>query len=89
MVKIAASSIVSAASTGRPFAKHAVRSLRLVAATLVVAGLAVPALRGIADAAVLERNPDDASTWGRVGRNEPCPCGSGKKYKHCHGTLTA
>ncbi|GEL40031.1 protein translocase subunit SecA [Methylorubrum extorquens] len=37
------------------------------------------------DAAVLERNPDDASTWGRVGRNEPCPCGSGKKYKHCHG----
>jgi preprotein translocase subunit SecA len=23
----------------------------------------------------------------RVGRNEPCPCGSGKKYKHCHGKL--
>ena len=23
----------------------------------------------------------------RVGRNEPCPCGSGKKYKHCHGRL--
>jgi preprotein translocase subunit SecA len=23
--------------------------------------------------------------WGKVGRNEPCPCGSGKKYKHCHG----
>jgi preprotein translocase subunit SecA len=22
----------------------------------------------------------------KVGRNEPCPCGSGKKYKHCHGT---
>jgi preprotein translocase subunit SecA len=22
-----------------------------------------------------------------VGRNEPCPCGSGKKYKHCHGKL--
>ena len=21
----------------------------------------------------------------KVGRNEPCPCGSGKKYKHCHG----
>jgi len=28
---------------------------------------------------------DDPSTWGRVGRNSPCPCGSGKKYKHCHG----
>jgi preprotein translocase subunit SecA len=23
----------------------------------------------------------------KVGRNEPCPCGSGKKYKHCHGAL--
>jgi preprotein translocase subunit SecA len=23
-----------------------------------------------------------------VGRNEPCPCGSGKKYKHCHGALS-
>ncbi len=31
----------------------------------------------------------DPSTWeGRVGRNQPCPCGSGKKYKHCHGALT-
>jgi preprotein translocase subunit SecA len=25
--------------------------------------------------------------FGQVGRNEPCPCGSGKKYKHCHGKL--
>jgi preprotein translocase subunit SecA len=25
----------------------------------------------------------------KVGRNEPCPCGSGKKYKHCHGALTS
>ena len=24
----------------------------------------------------------------KVGRNEPCPCGSGKKYKQCHGKLT-
>jgi preprotein translocase subunit SecA len=31
------------------------------------------------------RDPNDPSTWGRVGRNEACPCGSGKKYKHCHG----
>jgi preprotein translocase subunit SecA len=34
-----------------------------------------------------DRNPTDPSTWGRVGRNEDCPCGSSKKYKHCHGTL--
>ena len=32
-------------------------------------------------------NPKDPSTWGRVSRNAPCPCGSGKKYKHCHGRL--
>jgi preprotein translocase subunit SecA len=25
--------------------------------------------------------------WGPVGRNEPCPCGSGQKFKHCHGKL--
>jgi preprotein translocase subunit SecA len=30
-------------------------------------------------------NPKDPATWGKVGRNEACPCGSGKKYKHCHG----
>ncbi|MBT3767397.1 MAG: preprotein translocase subunit SecA, partial [Rhodospirillales bacterium] len=33
-------------------------------------------------------DPDDASTWGRVSRNQTCPCGSGKKYKHCHGKLS-
>ncbi len=32
-----------------------------------------------------DRNPLDISTWGNVGRNESCPCGSGKKFKHCHG----
>jgi preprotein translocase subunit SecA len=32
-------------------------------------------------------DPADPSTWGKVGRNDACPCGSGKKYKHCHGTL--
>jgi preprotein translocase subunit SecA len=32
-------------------------------------------------------NPNDPSTWGKVARNAPCPCGSGKKYKHCHGRV--
>jgi len=36
-----------------------------------------------------DRNPQDPKSWGTVGRNEPCPCGSGKKYKHCHGALEA
>ena len=34
-----------------------------------------------------DRKKDDPSTWGKVSRNEYCPCGSGKKYKHCHGRL--
>ncbi len=32
-----------------------------------------------------EIDPNDPSTWGKVQRNAPCPCGSGKKFKHCHG----
>jgi ectoine hydroxylase-related dioxygenase (phytanoyl-CoA dioxygenase family) len=32
-----------------------------------------------------QRNPNDLSSLGKVGRNDPCPCGSGKKHKHCHG----
>ncbi|RJF76117.1 preprotein translocase subunit SecA [Rhodopseudomonas palustris] len=32
-----------------------------------------------------DRDPNRPETWGKVGRNEDCPCGSGKKYKHCHG----
>ncbi len=36
-------------------------------------------------AAAVPRDANDPSTWGHVGRNEPCPCGSGKKFKHCHG----
>jgi preprotein translocase subunit SecA len=31
------------------------------------------------------RDPKNPASWGKVGRNEACPCGSGKKYKHCHG----
>jgi preprotein translocase subunit SecA len=36
-------------------------------------------------AAVAERDPKNPASWGKVGRNEDCPCGSGKKFKHCHG----
>lgn len=32
-------------------------------------------------------DPDNPSTWGKVPRNALCPCGSGKKFKHCHGAL--
>jgi len=32
-------------------------------------------------------DPNNPSTWGKVARNAPCPCGSGKKFKHCHGRV--
>jgi preprotein translocase subunit SecA len=38
-----------------------------------------------AAAAGASRDPKNQATWGKVGRNEDCPCGSGKRYKHCHG----
>ncbi len=44
----------------------------------------VPAMAGNG-AASAARDPQNPSSWGKVGRNENCPCGSGKKYKHCHG----
>ncbi len=49
-----------------------------LAATAVTAG-------GGRSVAQEERKPNDPTSWGKVGRNEPCPCGSGKKFKHCHG----
>jgi preprotein translocase subunit SecA len=39
-----------------------------------------------ADAETPAQQPADAGP--KVGRNDPCPCGSGKKYKHCHGKLS-
>jgi preprotein translocase subunit SecA len=37
--------------------------------------------------ATRKRDAKNPSTWGKVGRNEACPCGSGKKYKQCHGMV--
>jgi preprotein translocase subunit SecA len=34
-------------------------------------------------------DPANPASWGKVGRNDSCPCGSGKKYKHCHGRFVA
>ncbi len=43
--------------------------------------------QGAARMAASAIDPDDPETWRGTGRNQPCPCGSGKKYKHCHGRL--
>jgi preprotein translocase subunit SecA len=34
-----------------------------------------------------DRDPMNPDSWGKVARNDACPCGSGKKYKHCHGAI--
>ena len=52
---------------------------------LARAGAETLARHGITAGAETLRNPNDPTSWGKVGRNEACPCGSGKKYKHCHG----
>ncbi|AUQ76114.1 preprotein translocase subunit SecA [Phaeobacter sp. BS52] len=52
------------------------------------------AAAGGSAAAALQEAPadgfveDDPSTWGNPSRNDKCPCGSGKKFKHCHGSLS-
>ena len=46
------------------------------AATAVASAAAVPGF-----------DENDPATWGNPGRNDPCPCGSGDKFKHCHGKL--
>jgi len=42
---------------------------------------------GASEDAVAGFDENDPSTWGNPGRNQLCPCGSGKKFKHCHGRL--
>lgn len=43
---------------------------------------------GAAPAPLIEGfDENDPTTWGNPGRNDPCPCGSGKKFKHCHGSI--
>jgi preprotein translocase subunit SecA len=65
--------------------------LALADAALAAAGTR-PSARGAERRAPLQTrkgaaalDPKDPSTWGKVARNSPCPCASGKKYKHCHG----
>jgi preprotein translocase subunit SecA len=50
-----------------------------VAATVPEAAARVPLVEGF--------DETDPATWGNPGRNDPCPCGSGEKFKHCHGRL--
>ena len=52
---------------------------------LAAAGAETLARAGITTSEAPKRDPANPASWGKVGRNETCPCGSGKKFKHCHG----
>jgi preprotein translocase subunit SecA len=66
-------------------------------AAMPLAGAAAPAVRAAVRPGSLPPPPPPAPEAvapfvrgeRKVGRNEPCPCGSGKKYKHCHGALSS
>ena len=50
-------------------------------------------LRGVSDPRWMTYKQAQDKGWQvrqgeKIGRNDPCPCGSGKKYKHCHGKLS-
>ena len=47
----------------------------------------LPRQRPVVNRAAAEIDPADPATWGKVPRNALCPCGTGKKYKHCHGRI--
>lgn len=62
---------------------------RAAASAAPAPSAAVPAGDAPAPEAVAEGfDENNPETWGNPGRNDPCPCGSGKKFKHCHGRFS-
>ena len=59
-----------------------------VAAVSAIAGAAAAPAVAAAAAARPGFDEADPATWGTPGRNDPCPCGSGEKFKHCHGKIS-
>ena len=60
-------------------------TLRRVSAPRRAAGMPPEAPKPSADKAMTYRKSDDPNPYVGVGRNDLCPCGSGKKFKNCHG----
>ncbi|WP_342071836.1 preprotein translocase subunit SecA [Yoonia algicola] len=58
------------------------------AAAAAAAGATAPVVAAQATGTAREGfDENDPDTWGSPGRNDSCPCGSGKKFKHCHGRI--
>ncbi|WP_283176264.1 preprotein translocase subunit SecA [Gemmobacter sp. 24YEA27] len=83
----------------RPLSKEEQDAMmaQLLAQQQAAAGIEVGPAAAPADPAPAEPAPaaplasgfdeSDPASWGNPGRNDPCPCGSGEKFKHCHGKL--
>jgi preprotein translocase subunit SecA len=68
--------------------QYAAQQAALAAQMKAAQDVSTPQNADVASGPVLEGFvEDDPSTWGNPGRNDSCPCGSGKKFKHCHGRL--
>ena len=84
----AQSILTSGAALAEPEAPAPAEAPRAARASLAGGAAAAAATRALGSAPEVD---PQAGTFIRgdrkVGRNEPCPCGSGKKFKHCHGTL--
>jgi preprotein translocase subunit SecA len=86
------SEVTSTLSRVRPMTQEEQdQRLQLMAAQqAAIAGASAPQ-PVIGDEEQPAQNPDfdesDPSTWGNPSRNDLCPCGSGKKFKHCHGAV--
>jgi preprotein translocase subunit SecA len=70
-------------------AQAAAQAPKVVEAAAAAAPAATLAAAPVAEAATRLAGFDEAdpTTWGNPGRNDACPCGSGEKFKHCHGRL--
>ncbi|WP_108813876.1 preprotein translocase subunit SecA [Loktanella sp. Alg231-35] len=64
-----------------------IRQQQQQAAAQAAAAAAAPAAAAAIGEAREGFDENDPATWGNPGRNDSCPCGSGKKFKHCHGRL--
>ena len=73
----------------RPISEEEQRAMmqQMIAQQQQAAQQAQAASQTNAKASATGFDENDRSTWGNPGRNDPCPCGSGKKFKHCHGRL--
>jgi preprotein translocase subunit SecA len=77
-LRVGPSEVEESLTPRAPAEMHESRQDPAFAEEAEAAGIAMPQRSTAID-------PNDPATWGATPRNAPCPCGSGKKYKHCHG----